>query len=764
VVIVAFLTIATPTSASTYTITAGGPTVTVTTTSPGENATLTFAGTAGQRISVKLSAVTISSSKVSILNPDGTTLAGPTYVGTSGGFLDTKTLAQTGTYTIFVDPQLAATGSMAVTLYNVPPDVTGTIVAGGAPATVTIATPGQNARLSFAGSAGQRISLKLSASTISLSKLSILNPDGTALVGSTTIGASGGFIDTRTLAQTGTYAIVLDPQQTATGSVTLTLYNVPPDATGAITPGGAPVTITVATPGQNALLTFGASAGQRISVKLGAVSGGTWKVSLKNPDGTTLVTPLAVGAAGAFIDTKTLAQTGTYAIVLDPQQAATGSMTVTLYNVPADVGGTIVAGGAPVTVTITTPGQNGRLSFSGSAGQRISLSVSGVTIGTSVGGTVVSILNPDGSQLATTKVGTRGGFIDTRTLAQTGTYTIVVDPQGAYTGSATLTLYNVPADVGGTIVAGGAPVTVTVTTPGQNARLSFAGSAGQRISLNVSGVTIGTLYSGTIISLLNPDQTTLVPATTVSTSGSFFEPRTLAQTGTYAIVVDPQGANTGSATLTLYSVPPDVTGTIAPGGTAVGVTITTPGQNASLSFAGSAGQRVSLKVDQSNCCGTNVSITNPDGTTLVPTTLLGIDGGFIDTRTLPQTGTYRILVDPRTTATGVVTLTLYNVPPDVTGTIAPGGAAVTLTTTTPGQNASATFTAAAGSSHTLTISASCCELRVSVLRPDGTVLAGPSSFGLQGGTLPFSAPVAGTYTIVVDPQATSTGSVTLALS
>src|SRR5439155_15982629 len=132
--------------------------------------------------------------------------------------------------------------------------------------------------------------------------------------------------------------------------------------------------------------------------------------------------------------TRTLAQTGTYTIVVDPQGAYTGSATLTLYNVPPDVTGTIVAGGAPVTVTIATPGQNARLSFAGSAGQRVSLNVSGVTIGTLYGGSIVSILNPDGSQLATTKVGTRCGSIDTRTLAQTGTYAIVSDAQRADTG------------------------------------------------------------------------------------------------------------------------------------------------------------------------------------------------------------------------------------------------------------------------------------------------------------------------------------------
>src|SRR3954453_12998376 len=78
--------------ASTATITAGGAAVRVATTVSGENATITFPGTAGQRVSLKLSSVTIAQSYVSITAPDGTTVAPRTLMGTTGLFVDTKTL------------------------------------------------------------------------------------------------------------------------------------------------------------------------------------------------------------------------------------------------------------------------------------------------------------------------------------------------------------------------------------------------------------------------------------------------------------------------------------------------------------------------------------------------------------------------------------------------------------------------------------------------------------------------------------------------
>src|SRR4029079_3921105 len=85
--------VAGPATASSYTLTANGTPVTTTTTTGGENATLTFAGTAGNRISVRISGVTMSPKpntgiKVSILKPDGSTLVSPFDVGSAGTWME----------------------------------------------------------------------------------------------------------------------------------------------------------------------------------------------------------------------------------------------------------------------------------------------------------------------------------------------------------------------------------------------------------------------------------------------------------------------------------------------------------------------------------------------------------------------------------------------------------------------------------------------------------------------------------------------------
>jgi hypothetical protein len=343
---------------------------------------------------------------------------------------------------------------MTLTLYDVPPDVTTTIAPAGPAVTVTTGpVPGQNALATFSGNQGQRVALKLSNVTIGTStccsaRVSILKPDGSTLVFATPFGTSGGFVDTRSLPVSGTYAILLDPQLTDVGSATLTLYDVPPDVTSSITPGGSPATVSMGpVPGQNALVSFSGTQGQRIALGMTNVTIGTStccsaRVSITRPDGSTLVYATPVGRNGGFLDTKVLPMTGTYTILVDPQGADLGSMTLSLYDVPPGLTGTIAIGGGPVSLTLApTPGQNATLTFNGTAAQRVSLRLSNVTIGnTSCCGAKISILKPDGTIVVPPiLVGSFGATINA-TLPVTGTYSIVVDPQGAYTGGITLTL------------------------------------------------------------------------------------------------------------------------------------------------------------------------------------------------------------------------------------------------------------------------------------------------------------------------------------
>jgi YD repeat-containing protein len=514
-----------------------GGSSTVAISRPGQNARLTFGGVAGQQVSLQIAAGAVPSD-VSIRNPDGTTLAGPTFAGPSGASINQATLPVMGTYTVLVDPRSINTGSMTLTLSDAM-DITGTMAIGGPDVTITTTQPGQNARLTFSGPAGQQVSLRTSTGVGS--DISILRPDGTTLAGPSFAGPSTtAFLDQATMSVPGPYTVLVDPRTTNTGSLTLSLIDAT-DVTGTITIGGATVTAIMARPGQNARLTFSGSIGQHVRLQMSSNTVSS-DVSILNPDGTTLAGPVFAGPSGGSIDQATLPVPGMYTVLVNPRSTNTGSMTVALVDV-GDVTGTIAIGGPDVTITTTLPGQNARLTFSGPVGQQVSLRTS-----TGVGSDV-SILRPDGTILAGSSFAgpSTSAFVDQATMSVPGPYTVLVDPRTTNTGSLTLSLIDA-TDVTGTITIGGPAVVVTIAQPGQNARLTFTGSANQPATVRLSAGTVGT---GTL-SLLEPDGST--SATTTANLDTLALPtQTLPVDGIYTIVIDPGGTRTGNLTVRVTS-------------------------------------------------------------------------------------------------------------------------------------------------------------------------------------------------------------------
>ena len=645
---------------------------------------------------------------------------------------------------------------------HVPGDVgvTGRMTIGGTQ-TVTLSAANKIGMILFDGTPGQRVSLLVTASSFSscgFGSLQVISPDSSVL-GSVSSLCAGGFSESAfALGETGTYTIVLAPASGATGSASFTLYNVPADPTATITIGGSAVSVTTTTPGQNETLTFSGTAGQRISLNMTEDSNlsGYGYITFLNPDGTTLSNSAMSGSY--FSDVLTLPTTGTYTIKLDPSGTKTGTATYTLYNVPPDPTSTITIGGGAVSVTTNAPGQNETLTFSGTAGQRVSLNMTEDSNLSGFG--YITFLNPDGSTLSNSAM-SGNYFSDVLTLPTTGTYTIKLDPSGTKTGTATYTLYNVPPDPTSTITIGGGAVSVTTNAPGQNETLTFSGTAGQRVSLNMTEDS--NLSGFGYITFLNPDGSTLSNS---AMSGNYFsDVLTLPTTGTYTIKLDPSGTKMGTATFTLYNVPPDPTATITVGGSPVSVTTIAPGQNETLTFSGTAGQRISLYLTEDSSLSSfgYVTFLKPDGSTL-SNGAMSVNY-FSDVLTLPTTGTYTVKLDPSGMNTGTATFTLYNVPPDPTATIAVGGSAVSLTTTTPGQNANLTFSGTASQLVSLSLSedsslGSCGY--VSFVNPDGSTLA--NNFfctNYTGSTL--TLPQTGAYTIKLDPPGMAVGTASFTL-
>jgi YD repeat-containing protein len=424
--------------------------------------------------------------------------------------------------------------------------------------------------------------------------------------------------------------------------------------------------------------------------------------------------------------------------------------------------------GSSPTVSLGTAGQIGLILFDATAGQRVAIKVAS----SSFGSATLALYGPDGAQIGPSTGIATNTFFSSQLLSLAGTYTVVIAPGSSSTGSATINLLS-PPDVTATIAANGTAVSLTTTQAGQRMVLTFSGTAAQRVFLT-SQVGSGLTSGCSLLSIVHPDGVSqLFRNECFNSSSNYSGDLILPVTGTYTIVFNPNGTTIGTATFTLYNVPPDLTGTISANATPVSLTTTTPGQNMSLTFTGTAGQKVFLYAQFSSAmtpgCGP-LTILNPDGATqLYYNSCFNYSTNYTGVLVLPAAGTYTIQYRSAKADTGTATFTLYNVPPDVTGTISANATATSFTTTAPGQNINVTFTGTAGQRVFLYAQFAsgmvpgCGPL--TIYDPDGTTqLYSNGCFNYATNyTGLLVLPAAGTYTISRGAEASDTGTATYTL-
>ncbi|MFF2953379.1 pre-peptidase C-terminal domain-containing protein [Kitasatospora sp. NPDC057965] len=744
----------------TTTISADGTASRQTTTVPGQKAVWTFNGTAGQRVSVGLSDGTITdiAARASLLKPDGSVLS-TSYCAPACVF-DTAALPTTGVYKLVFAPEGNRVGSLTAKLWTVPTDVTAALPLDGTSSALTTTVPGQNGVWTFAGTAGQRVAFGFSGGTLDSLKVqvSVLKPDGSVLHAPRYCGPTC-TIATTSLPADGTYRILFDPLGTAVGSMTA---SVSADVMRQLVTDGTASTLTTTAPGQNGAWTFTGTTGQRVYIDL---SGGTFtstkaEVSVLKPDGSTFLASQYCGTSCGF-DTTALPADGTYTVALRASGGVAGSLTAKAWTVPADVTAALPLNGTTSRLTTVTPGQNGVWTFAGTAGQQVAFGFSGGTLDSLK--VQVSVLKPDGSVLHTPRYCGPTCTIATTSLPADGTYRILFDPLGTAVGSMTA---SVSADIVRQLVTDGTASTLTTTAPGQNGAWTFTGTTGQRIYIDLSGGTLGDFNAQ--VSVLKPDGSTLLASQYCGTSCGF-DTTALPADGTYTIALRASGGTAGTLTAKAWTVPADPTNTVTPDGTANRVTTATPGQNGRWSFSGTTGQRVfiDLSAGTLDSLKARAYVLKPDGSVWRSGQYCG-DACFYDTLALPVDGTYTVVFDPQGSAVGSLTAKVWFVPADATVPLATDGTAAALNTVVPGQNGVWTFSAGAGQKAAFTFSAGVgggsYGARVSVLKPDGSVLLSPQYCGTSCTFGATTLPSAGRYTVLFDPQGAATGSLTAKLA
>jgi hypothetical protein len=235
--------------------------------------------------------------------------------------------------------------------------------------------------------------------------------------------------------------VFLEPESAAQGAATATM-EVLLDPGQSLVTDGPTLDTTIAVAGGSARYLFAGVAGQNLglgvsNLALNPRSDAT--VTIYRPDGVQLaVSTCTANTGGCGANLGNLPATGTYGVVVRPNAGATGGFGATLSS---DLLGTLNAGGSALTLTLDRPGRNARLAFTGTAGQTLRLSWSGVAIAGAPGNAIASISTASGSTFGTAIImnGVAGGY-DVPALPATGNYTLFIDPLAGATLNATLQL------------------------------------------------------------------------------------------------------------------------------------------------------------------------------------------------------------------------------------------------------------------------------------------------------------------------------------
>jgi hypothetical protein len=481
-----------------------------------------------------------------------------------------------------------------------------------------ITTPEDTASYTFEGRADQTIYFDVQ-NTSEGTYFILLAPDGRTEVFNIYNSDQGPV----TLEQAGTYTLLVDPDGENVPAYEFIIWDVtPPVVEGGPIEFGKFVGGELKIPGQTASYTFEGKAEQSIYFDVQNTSEGTYFI-LAAPDGRTEVFNIYNSDQGPL----TLEQAGTYTLTVDPDSANKPDYEFVIWDInPAVIEGGPLALNEFVSGNIEIPGQTAAYTFEGEAEQTLYFDVQNTSEGT-----YFILTAPDGRTEVFNIYNSDQGPV---TLEQSGTYTLVVDPDSANKPSYEFIVWDIDPPV---IEGGALPLSEFVSgeieTPGQTAVYTFEAEAEQTLYFDVQNTSEGTYFI-----LTAPDGWTEVFNIYNSDQG----PVVLEQSGTYTLVVDPDSANKPSYEFVVWDVdPPVVEGGPIEFGQFVSGEIEMPGQTAKYTLEGAAGQSILFDV-QNTSEGTYFILLAPDGRTEV-FNIYNSDQGPV---TLEQSGTYTLVVDP----------------------------------------------------------------------------------------------------------------------
>ncbi|WP_351230143.1 RHS repeat-associated core domain-containing protein [Streptomyces sp. NPDC002133] len=614
----------------------------------GQDGKLTFNASLGQSLSLAIDTAGMAKPLYARLyGPDGAEVDSVYAGANSSAGIDIDALAKSGLYTLRIDPNDGGTGTVKVTGSHYAD--AGTLDPAGPAVTMNLTRAGQNGVTRFTGQAGQRFQLGLTSTGFtSYTTVEAFRPDGTRLDYETVSASSSTDFDIPTLPVTGTYTIRVIPRAAASGTLAVTLSQSLSVAQLSTT--GEPVPVKISRFGQNAESVVQGTTGDTLSL---AVASNTFTTSVSvdviAPSGTKIVSGFSVSSNQAeTINLPALPETGTYLVVVNPNNGATGELSLSL---AADAAVNLTADGPSAPVALSRPGQRARTQFIAPANGTLGFALTGVTLNKSATLRLFGPSGGSGDYVGTLSANADDVFYLTG-LTAAAAYTLLVTPEDAGSGNATLWLSK-PVAAG--VLSTTAPRTGTVARPGQQLEFTFDAAAGDGTTVAFSGNTLGIAR----VVAVAPGSTTEDYAGSLSSGTGLVEFLAPLAAGTHKVIVQPDRSNPGAVTATL--VPDANGGALTVDGVKRPAAITTAGQNAHYTFTGAAGQRLRLGLDTPPYYW-SLSVRSPNGTWLVSNKSMSETTLSTDLPALPAAGTYTISVDPWSQRTGTWNLGLTTTP------------------------------------------------------------------------------------------------------
>ena len=121
--------------------------------------------------------------------------------------------------------------------------------------------------------------------------------------------------------------------------------------------------------------------------------------------------------------------------------------------------------------------------------------------------------------------------------------------------------------------------------------------------------------------------------------------------------MDPDFDYTGGLTLRLFDVPTDLAGTITTNGPPVNLAMSS-GQNATLTFDGTTGQQVTVRVTNNTIGKLTIELTRPTG--FQQSFIIGTGSFDLPVQIIPTPGTYSISINPWKENAGTVSVSVIS--------------------------------------------------------------------------------------------------------